>query len=105
MEHEIPNRKDVWASGSAYEPYVGRWSRLIAREFVTWLNVSPGAHWLDVGCGTGALPQTILDLASPGTVKGIDPSDGFIQFTQTYITDPRASFAVGDAQALPIEAN
>ena len=21
-------RKDVWASGDAYEPYVGRWSRL-----------------------------------------------------------------------------
>ena len=23
---------DVWASGDAYEPYVGRWSRLVARE-------------------------------------------------------------------------
>ena len=25
-------RKDVWASGDAYEPYVGRWSRLVARQ-------------------------------------------------------------------------
>ena len=23
---------DVWASGAAYEPYVGRWSRLVARD-------------------------------------------------------------------------
>src|SRR5213594_2891862 len=31
--------KSVWASGAAYEPYVGRWSRLVAREFVAWLAI------------------------------------------------------------------
>ncbi|MGH7637198.1 MAG: hypothetical protein ACREOK_06060 [Gemmatimonadaceae bacterium] len=51
---------DVWAVAAAYEPYVGRWSRLVAREFVSWLNVAPGASWVDVGCGTGALTETIL---------------------------------------------
>src|SRR5215471_5466680 len=30
---EQPQRKDPWASGAAYNPYVGRWSRLVAREF------------------------------------------------------------------------
>jgi len=25
-------------SADAYEPYVGRWSRLVAREFVQWLR-------------------------------------------------------------------
>ena len=53
-------RKDVWASGDAYEPYVGRWSRLIARQFVTWLGVPPNKDWLDVGSGTGALCEVIL---------------------------------------------
>jgi hypothetical protein len=48
-------RKDVWASGDAYEPYVGRWSRLVAREFVKWIGVASKKQWLDVGCGTGAL--------------------------------------------------
>ena len=47
-------RKDVWASGDAYEPYVGRWSRLVAREFVPWLRVPSNSEWLDIGCGTGA---------------------------------------------------
>jgi hypothetical protein len=28
---------DVWASGDAYEPFVGRWSRRAAREFIAWL--------------------------------------------------------------------
>ena len=27
--------QSVWGSGAAYEPYVGRWSRLVAREFLT----------------------------------------------------------------------
>jgi GNAT superfamily N-acetyltransferase len=57
--------RGVWGSGAAYEPYVGRWSRLLAREFLTWLAISPSARWLDVGCGTGALSQTILAQASP----------------------------------------
>ena len=63
-------QKEVWASGAAYEPYVGRWSRLVAREFLNWLAVPAAGHWLDVGCGTGALSQTILDSAAPSAVKG-----------------------------------
>jgi SAM-dependent methyltransferase len=95
-------RKDVWASGDAYEPYVGRWSRLVAREFLAWLGLPPGQDWLDIGCGTGALSQTILDNASPRHVTGIDPSDGFVSFARHAVTDPRATFQVGDAQELPI---
>src|SRR4051812_10758149 len=72
------DRKDVWASGDAYEPYVGRWSRLVARQFVAWLGVPANRGWLDVGCGTGALCKVILDRASPQHVTGVDPSDGFV---------------------------
>ena len=63
-------RKDVWASGDAYEPYVGRWSRLIARQFVTWLGVPPNKDWLDVGSGTGALCEVILAGATTDDVGG-----------------------------------
>lgn len=51
----------VWAAGDLYEPYVGRWSRLVAREFLEWLTVPAEVDWVDVGCGTGALTQAILD--------------------------------------------
>lgn len=94
--------KDVWASGEAYEPYVGRWSRPVAREFVRWLGVPAGRRWLDVGCGTGALCEVILEHASPRDVTGIDPSAGFVSFAQHKLADPRAKFQVGDAQALPV---
>ncbi len=95
-------RKDAWASGEAYEPYVGRWSRLVARHFLAWLNVPPGGDWLDIGCGTGALCQQILDHASPRRVTGVDPSDGFVAFARQKVTDPRATFQLGDAQEIPV---
>ena len=53
---------DKWVTGDAYEAYMGRWSRPIARVFVEWLHSKPSAHWLEVGCGTGALTSAICDL-------------------------------------------
>jgi SAM-dependent methyltransferase len=97
------NSADVWAAGELYEPYVGRWSRLVAREFLAWLAIPQGRDWLDVGCGTGALSQVVLQIAEPRTVRGIDPSAGFIEYARARTLDARASFAVGDAQALPLE--
>lgn len=96
-------RDDVWAVGDAYEPYVGRWSRLVAAELLDWLAVPPGARWLDVGCGTGALSRTILARAAPETVTGVDASTGFVQHAAARVAHPRASFRVGDAQALPFD--
>ena len=37
------NTMEKWSSGSAYESYVGRWSRRVAADFVDWLAVEPGA--------------------------------------------------------------
>ena len=95
---------DVWASGNSYEPYVGRWSRLVAQEFIHWLKVPEQSQWLDVGSGTGALSQTILDQANPKLVKGIDRSDSYVEFAQSRITDARIEFEVGNAQALTVES-
>jgi SAM-dependent methyltransferase len=103
MTVEQSRRKDVWAAGALYEPYVGRWSRLVAPGFLERLAVPAGRDWLDIGCGTGALTQTILDHASPTSVTGVDPSPGFIEYAKAHVTGGRASFEVGDAQSLPID--
>jgi len=96
-------KNDVWAAGDLYEPYVGRWSRVVAKEFLPWLGVPPGKRWLDVGCGTGALTQCILRDAAPAEVRGVDPSPGFIEYAKAHAKE--ASFEVGDAQALPVEGS
>lgn len=101
---EQSRRKDIWAAGDLYEPYVGRWSRRVAREFLTWLAVPEGKDWLDVGCGTGALSQTITETANPHSVIGIDPSPDYIEYARAHIASPRARFEVGDAQSLPLGA-
>src|SRR4051794_31952205 len=93
--------KEVWATGDAYEAYVGRWSRLVAREFAEWLGMPSGLGWLDVGCGTGALSQTVLDRCTPATLMSINPSEGFVAHARRHTADPRAEFRIGDAQALP----
>lgn len=93
----------MWAAGEIYEPYVGRWSRLVAAEFLGRLGVPAGARWLDVGCGTGALSGAILDRCAPASVLGVDPSEGFLAYARHRVADPRAEFRPGDAQALPVE--
>jgi SAM-dependent methyltransferase len=95
---------DVWASGAAYEPYVGRWSRRVARTFVQWLALPRRHEWLDVGSGTGALSQTILDTAEPSRVRGVDASEAFVAFATAQVNDSRAAFSVADASALPFDA-
>ena len=72
----------------------------MARAFLGWLAVPSGGRWLDVGCGTGALAETILSVAAPGEVVGIDPSPAFVAFARDRVRDPRARFDIGDAQGL-----
>jgi SAM-dependent methyltransferase len=91
----------IWASGAAYEPYVGRWSRLVAREFLAWLDAPADSQWLDVGCGTGALSETILAVARPSSLTSIDASGDYVAYAREQIRDGRAEFRIGDAQALP----
>jgi ubiquinone/menaquinone biosynthesis C-methylase UbiE len=95
--------KDTWESGDLYEPYIGRWSRLVAQEFIRWLSIPEGSQWLDVGSGTGAMTQAILDAANPQKIKGIDRSKDYVELTRSRLHDPRVIFEVGNAQSLPAE--
>jgi SAM-dependent methyltransferase len=94
---------DNWADGHAYEHFMGRWSRLVAPRFVRWLQLPPELRWVDVGCGTGALTATVLELASPRAVLALDPSSGFVERARAQVTDERAEFRVGTAEEVPAD--
>src|SRR5262245_56634080 len=92
---------DPWEDGTAYEDYVGRWSRLVAAQFLRWLAAPAGSAWLDFGCGSGALTTSILAEAAPRVVIGCDKSSGYIDHARRQISDPRAEFAVATLPHLP----
>lgn len=98
------NDRDTWASGSRYEDFMGRWSRLLAARFVEWLQAPAGVHWLDVGCGTGAMTSAICACANPASVVGCDPAAPFIEYARHHFTDRRASFVVAGVGDLPRHA-
>ena len=94
---------DSWSDGNAYDHFMGRWSRQVAPRFVRWLQLPPDLRWVDVGCGTGALTGTVLELASPAAVLAIDPSAGFVDEARRRIDDPRVEFRVGTAEQVPAD--
>jgi SAM-dependent methyltransferase len=93
---------DRWSGGDEYESYVGRWSRRVAEEFIGWLGVPPGRSWVDVGCGTGALTDSITAHAAPASVVAVDRSADFVAHASAAVGDRRVAFLVGDAASLPL---
>jgi SAM-dependent methyltransferase len=96
---------DSWLSGIAYERFMGRWSTLVAQEFLNWLAITPARSWLDVGCGTGSLTKLILETYQPKEIISIDSSGDFISHAQRSIANPSVHFKVGLAQSLELDSN
>ena len=82
---------------------MGRWSRPVAEQFLSWLAAPANGCWLDVGCGTGVLSGAIFEHAAPAIVTGLDFSPQFVTYSQTQFTGKPASFLVSDAGALPLK--
>jgi SAM-dependent methyltransferase len=74
----------------------------MAPAFLAWLNYAPGLRWLDVGCGTGALSTAIIELASPASIFGLEPSWGFIRTARRSLVG-KAMLLQGTGKNIPIE--
>jgi SAM-dependent methyltransferase len=93
---------DTWERGDPYEQYVGRWSRRVAPQFLSWLNIPGGHRWLDVGCGTGALTAAILDQCAPGSIVAVEPSEGFLEKAKEQLGS-RVLLRRGSAAEIPMD--
>lgn len=87
--------------GAAYELFMGRWSRAVGRVFLDWIDPPAGLRWLDVGCGSGAFTELILDACAPAQLIGIDPSPAQIEYVGRSPLGRRVDFRAADSQALP----
>lgn len=99
--HGAQHPADSWNKGDPYERYVGRWSDLVASQFLDWLNLRSSLRWLDVGCGTGALSAAIWQKCQPAELIGIDPSEGFLTRARARLAG-HATFHLASALDIPL---
>jgi SAM-dependent methyltransferase len=99
---ETAAKKEKWTSGDAYEIWMARWSRLLARLLLEWIEVPPGAVWLDLCCGTGILSMTIAECREPSRVLGVDRAQAQIDFARQHRAAPQIEYQVADAVSLPL---
>jgi SAM-dependent methyltransferase len=92
---------DRWTSGADYDQWMGRWSRLLAREFLKWLDLPRGLHWIDVCCGSGVVTESVVEFCGPGRVTGIDASPQQIDFARQHRAQSNVTFQTGNAMELP----
>lgn len=100
----MTNSGDNWVSGDPYEYFMGRWSKLMAPEFLHWLDIPKGLKWLDLGCGTGALSEAIHKSCNPSGLLSIDPSEGFLIKAKERLSG-EGKFIKGSASEIPAPDN
>lgn len=85
---------------AGYERLMGRFSRLLAPQFLAFTGVADGERVLDVGCGTGHLAQAMAAAARVRSVHGVDLSPAYVDGARAANRHPHVTFSVGDACAL-----
>src|SRR6266446_5315983 len=92
---------DRWTSGSHYDQWMGRWSRLLAHELLKWLNIPAGLRWIDVCCGSGVVTEAIAERTAPASIVGVDVSVEQINFASEQRARSNIIFQTADAMNLP----
>jgi SAM-dependent methyltransferase len=93
--------RDQWTSGADYDQWMGRWSRLLAQQFLNLLNVPAGLRWIDVCCGSGVITESIVERNAPASVVGVDVSTEQINYARQHRAVANVTFETADAMALP----
>jgi ubiquinone/menaquinone biosynthesis C-methylase UbiE len=86
-------------AATAYDHFMGRFSRPLAVEFADWLGTRPGQAALDVGCGPGALTEVLVDRLGAASVTAVDPSEPFVAAVRDRL--PGVTVVQAAAERLP----
>src|SRR5438067_9000984 len=89
--------------GDAYERGMTPWSRLAGQIFLDWLVPESGLRWIDVGCGTGAFSELIVQRCAPVETQGVDPNEAQLAVARVRPGARGAVFRRGDGMALPFD--
>lgn len=88
-------------AATAYDRFMGRFSRPLAIEFADWLGMSAGQRALDVGCGPGALTEALAVRLGATSVVAVDPSEPFLAATRERL--PGVMVLEASAEQLPFD--
>src|SRR5690606_32133731 len=91
--------------GSAYEQFMGVWSRLVGTVFLDWLDPAAGLRWIDVGCGNGAFTDLVVERCAPARIEAVDSSEAQLACARSRASADKVAFQLGDAMALPFADN
>jgi ubiquinone/menaquinone biosynthesis C-methylase UbiE len=97
--HAAPGRA---VDTSAYDRYIGRWSRLFVPAVLAAAEIAPGYRVLDISTGTGeAALMTLPIVGTSGLVIGADISPAMVEAARDRLNQPSFWPVAADGQALP----
>jgi len=83
--------------------YDRRWAGYIGASLdatLAHLRIEPGAHLLDIGCGTGILLERIAQAQPEAVLTGVDPSPEMLTLARARL-QARAALHEGHSEQLP----
>ena len=86
-------------AAEAYDGFMGRYSRLLSRQFADLAGVVTGQRVLDVGCGPGALTAVLVARVGARGVAAVDPSEPFVAAASA--RNPGVDIRRASAERLP----
>src|SRR6266478_2557852 len=97
--HVVPGRA---VDRTAYDRWIGRWSRLFVPAVLAAAEVQPGRRVLDVSTGTGEAALAILPIIGPsGLLIGADIAPAMLEGARGRLNEPTFLPVAADGQALP----
>jgi len=101
--HVVPGRA---ANVSAYDRWIGRWSRLFLPMVISATEVREGFRALDVSTGTGEAALMMLPtVGASGLVIGADIAPAMVVAARDRLKDASFCPVAADGQALPFQSD
>ena len=88
-------------AATAYDRFMGRFSRPLSVGFADWIDLHEGQSALDVGCGPGALTEVLADRLGAASVTAVDPSEPFVEAARERL--PGVTVLQASAESLPFD--
>ncbi len=97
---------DQWADSLDSDGRKYVYLREAQSQVISLLEIRPGVHFIDIGCGTGwAVGQVATQVADQGVFYGVDLSPRMVDKAKANFRDrPNLHFLQASADSIPLEA-